>query len=476
MDPFSRTETEKVNQFIIENAPSIKDIIKDYIEKHTTTHMQQGVKYYFNQSDILQRKQYYWKDGVRIEDTDKPNNKIPHGWHKLLVDQKTSYLVGQPITISGEDKTLAEKVSDLLGDEFDDIMPELVKSASNKGKEWLHPYIDEAGNFDYIVIPAEEGIPIYDNSKRKNLDAFIRFYYLDLDENKENMKIELWDKQRVAFYEMVDGEIVEDASQEVNPASHFHYIKDREKGEVEGYGWGEVPFIEFKNNEEAVSDLIFYKQLIDAFDKVVSDVSNNLEEIQSLVYVLKGYEGQGLSEFMENIRKYKAITVEAEPGSGVDTIQAEVPISSVDSHLNRLEDSIFTFGQGVNVNSEKFGNAPSGISLKFLFSLLDMKSNWMERKFTKGLYWLFWFATEYLKMTKQVPETADYKTLKPTFNKSMLVNELEQVTMAQQSKGVISDDTVMANHPWVEDVEEEKAKIAVQKSAYPEIDDEDDEE
>jgi SPP1 family phage portal protein len=459
MYPTTSTETERLIKIINDNKPTTTQIIKEYIDRHNTAPMKEGVRYYFNQNNILNRKQYYWKDGVRIEDEEKPNNRIPHGWHKLLVDQKTSYLAGQPITISGDDKTLVEKVNEILGDEFDDIMPELVKNASNKGREWLHVYIDEDGKFDYLIIPAEEVIPIYDNTKRKNLDAVIRYYELD----DGHMKIELWDKETVTYYELIDGEVVMDALVEVNPAPHFLYIQNEKST---GYGWGEVPFIEFKNNEEAVSDLTFYKQLIDAFDKVVSDVSNNLEEIQSLIYVLKGYEGQSLSEFMENLKRYKAISVEADPGSGVDTIQAEVPIASVDSHLNRLEESIFTFGQGVNTNSDKFGNAPSGISLKFLFSLLDMKANWLERKFTKGLYWLFWFVTEYLKMTNQVPNTADYRKLKVTFNKSMLVNEMEQVQIAAQSKGIISDETVLANHPWVEDVEEEKKRIEEERDAF----------
>lgn len=454
MYPSTPTETELLNQLITEGKPKTTELLKELIESHNTSHMREGVNYYFNQSDILKRKQVYWKDGQQVIDTDKPNNKIPHGWHKLLVDQKTSYLVGQSITISSEDEKLAEKVNDILGDEFDDIMPELIKNASNKGREWLHPFIDEEGNFDYMLIPAEEVIPLYDLSKKKALQGAVRYYQIG-----DVTKIELWDKETVTYYEMINGEVYLDVTVEINPAPHFNY------GE-QGFGWGEVPFIEFKNNEEAVSDLTFYKQLIDAFDLVVSDVSNNLEEIQSLIYVLKGYEGQGLSEFMDNLKKYKAISVEAEQGSGVDTIQAEVPIDSVNSHLDRLESSIYTFGQGVDISTDKFATAPSGVSLKFLFSLLDMKANWVERKFTKGLYWLFWFVTEYLKMTKQVPDSADYKQLKATFNKSILVNELEQVQMAQQSLGIAPKRTILENHPWVENVDEALTELQKEQDEY----------
>jgi SPP1 family phage portal protein len=464
MYPNSPTETELLLQLIESGSPDITDIIQDYIDTHDTLKMREGVKYYFNKSEIKSRKKYYYdKAGNKIEDQEAINNKIPHGWHKLLVDQKVSYLVGQELTITSEKKEFEVKLNELLGDEFDDVLPELVKSASNKGREWLHPYIDEEGNFDYIVIPAEEVIPIHNNSKRKNIEAVIRYYLLD----DETLKIELWDRDQVTYYEKVNGQIVLDVSEEVNPAPHFFV------GE-EGAGWGEVPFIEFANNEEREPDLTFYKELIDAYDKVISGTTDNMEEIQSLVYVLKGYEGTNLAEFMEQLRYYKAIKV-SEDG-GVDTEQAEVPMEAVEKFLDRFEGNIFTFGQGVNTNTDKFGNSPSGVALKFLFSLLDMKSNVLERKFTKGLMWLVWYIAEYLRITSQ--GEYDYKTAKFTFNKSMLMNEMENAQIAQNSSGIISKKTIVANHPWTTDIEEEMKELEKEAEAYslPDIEDEDDEE
>jgi SPP1 family phage portal protein len=474
--PMSPTQTEELIQAIIDGAPKLTEIIQDYIDSHSSSvaKMSEGVNYYFNKTEIKNRKKYYYdNDGNKIEDTEGINNKIPHGWHKLLVDQKVSYLVGQPITITSEDKDLAEKVKDTLGEDLEDTLPELVKNGSNKGREWLHPFIDEEGNFDYVTIPAEQGIPIYDNSKRKNLEAFIRYYYLDDD----LMKIELWDREKVTFYEKINGEIVLDVNEEINPAPHYTYGPT---DSPDGYGWGEVPFIEFANNEERVSDLVFYKELIDEYDKTDSDVANNLEEIQALIYVLKGYEGTSLAELMSNIRKYKAIAMDAEEGAGVDTIQAEVPIASVDSHLDRTGDNIILFGQGVDPSPDKFGNNPAGVALKNLYSLLDMKSNVLERKFNTGLSWLYWFVVEYLKITNQVSDVADYKTIKSTFNKTMLTNEQEQITMARDSVGVISKRTIVANHPWTTDVEDELKELEKEADEYARhldpLDDGDDEE
>lgn len=460
MYPSTPTETEKLNQRISEQAASMNErMIKSYIEANANrvTKMREGVRYYENENDILNRKQYAIIDDVKVIDEEKANNRIPHGWHKLLVDQKTAYLVGQPINFAADDKKFTEWINEYLGEQWDDVANELVKNASNKGIEWLHPYIDEEGEFDYIITPGEQIIPVYEDHRKKKLLYIIRYYptmYVD----EEAIRVELWDSKQVNYYILVRGEVMRDPSVEANPDSHFYY-NDK------GYGWERVPFIPFRNNEQEKSDLAYYKHLIDAFDNRVSDNQNSFDDIQELIFILRGYDGENLSEFMRNLKLYKAIKTDSE--GGVDTLQAEVPMTSIDSHLNRLRESIFTFGGGVDVGNEKFGNSPSGIALKFLYSLLDMKSNTLERKFRQGIQQLLWFLCEYLSISGK--GDYDYKEVDFTFKRSMMVNELEAAQIATQSKGIISDKTILKNHPWVDDMEQELEYLEEEKAAYVDL-------
>ncbi|MBN6886235.1 SPP1 family phage portal protein [Cytobacillus horneckiae] len=459
MYPEAPTHTEELIALIKSNSQKVTDIIKEYIEKHDTSKMDEGVRYYFNESDITKRQIYMYENDTKVVDEDATNNKLPTSWHKRIVDQKVGYLAGKPITIESnqnEDPAL-ERIIELLGDEFEDIIPELIKNASNKGKEWLHPYIDENGDFDYMIVPAQEFIPIYDNTKRKNIIGGIRFY--DLDDGTR--KIELWDDQQVTFYEESEDGIVLDVSYNVNPQSHFYYGSGET---IQGYGWGKIPFIEFRNNEEAVGDLTFYKQLIDAYELIISDVTNTLEDITALIYVLKGYEGTELEEFMTNLKKFKAISVSGENGSGVDTIQADIPISAVDSQTKRLAELIYDAGQAVDTTTDSFGQNPSGVALQFLYSFLDMKANVLERKFNKGLKLLMWFICEYLEIAENIQ--ADYKSYSFAFNKSMVTNETEKIDNINNSRGLVSDETLRAKHPFVDDVQLEQERIEREKAAY----------
>lgn len=453
MITFQELEEQRL---IHNNIITDSNIIRDLINDHDTTHMIEGEKYYYNENDILDRKQYYYKDGVKTEDKTKANNKIAHNWHKLLVDQKVGYLVGKPpvLQAEGEQKEFEDRLNLILGEEWHDNLTELAKNSSNKGAEWLHVYINQEGLFKFIIIPAEEVIPIYDTSLQENLEAVLRHYPVEVN-GKQRTRVEWWTRENVTFYiENDSGVFVLDDTEPTNPDYHFYY------NDI-GYGWTKVPFIEFPNNEKRVSDLKFYKELIDSYDLNVSDLANNLEEVQEIIMVLKGYEGESLSEFKENIRHYKALTVDSGENSGVDKVELNIPVEAKKEMLDRLEENIFLFGQGVNMKTDRFGNSPSGVALKFLYSLLDLKASVMERKFRKSVKRLLWFTTEYINIIDN--KDYDNTTVQVTFRKTMITNDEEDVKIAKESKGIISDETIIANHPWVEDVAVEKERLEKQE-------------
>lgn len=448
VSPFVGLETERLNKWIEEKKMSKEDIIKEYVDRHDITQYKQGVDYYFKRNEIVKRNIYkYTNDGRKIIDEDATNNRMASGWHKLLVDQKVAYLFGQPLVFNSktDDDSAVESVNEVLGDNFDDALPKLATNASNKGREWLHPFVDDRGEFDYIVIPAEEGIPIYDNTNRKELIGFIRMY--ELDDGTE--KLELWDDQTVTYYEYHNGNIVLDQSNGDAEQSHFEYNGT-------GYGWGYTPFVEFPNNDDRVSDLTFIKDYIDVYDKLIADGANTLEDIQEFLYVIRGYEGTDMAEAVTNLKRYKGVAVDSD-GGGVDIRQGEMPINSLDSFLDRLSDNIFNFGMGVDVDSDKFGNSPSGVALKFLYSFLDMKASKMERKFSKAIRTFLWFVCEYISIAES--KTIDYKDITFTLNKTVISNERDAVEMAQMSKGLVSDETVWEMHPAVRDIETERKRI-----------------
>ncbi|PIC73333.1 phage portal protein [Sporosarcina sp. P17b] len=449
----NKTHGEELLAHLAANAPRPlpTEEIKKIYDAFNPKKMQIGIDYYLNKNDIGRRQIYAYRDGVKVVDVDASNERIPSGYHKILVDQKTAYLSGEPMVFSSKSgcKETMETIEELIGEKWEDVLPELIKGASNKGKEWLHPFIDEEGAFDYMLIPAETFIPIED-IKTGKLTAGIRFY----DESEETVRLEVWTDTDVTYYVMTDHQVVLDESEEMNPAPHFTNADG-----TEWRSWGRVPFVEFANNNERIGDLFFYKEAIDAYDLLVSDAQNTLADMQSLIWALKGYTGEDLGEFMENLKRYKAVSLDLE--GGIETVRAEVPVEAYKTQTDMLKENIYAFGQGVNPSPDVIGGAPSGVALKNLYSLLDMKASIMERKFVLALREFMWFIAEYCNETEQ--KCFDYRDILFTFNKLLLTNEAEIIDMAVSSQGIISEETLIENHPWVKDPEREKQRKKQEK-------------
>ena len=475
-------EMEALHVKIRENKFSpVPDIIMELIAAHDTEAMLEGVRYYRSKGDITGRKMYYYdSQGSRNEDHIKTNHKLVNNWHKLLVDQKVSYLVGRPMVFTidtgesalnpktkqtgrltagnekanGPKRDFADKIELLLGDEWDDTVADIATNASNKGTEWLHVYIDKNGYFKYAIAPAEGIIPVYDSPMGQNLEVILRYYTVQA-EGKERCRVEWWARETVTiFTETGDGGFEPDTTEAANPAGH--YIK----GGMQ-QGFGKVPFIEFPNNSFRASDLEVTKTLIDEYDRAISDFANNNAEVQDIIMILKGYEATDLNSFKENLRYFKTIKLRPDPHAGVDKLELNIPFEAKRELLDRIEENIFMFGQGVNVKTDRFGNSPSGASLKFLYSLLDLKASMMERKFRRSVKRLLWFTTEYVNMFYD--KDFDPLDVKAGFRKNLVQNDKEIVETLNTSRDMISDETIVERHPLIENAGYEYQKLLVQR-------------
>lgn len=442
------------------NMLNTNELIKIYIDEFNGSKerklMIKGENYYKVDNDIINRKIIRYEDERPIEDETKANNKLAHGFMHTLVDDKVNYLLLKPYTLTCEDSKYLGKVEDILGNRFQKRLSQLGNEASNKGIAWLHVFINEEGKFKVLKIPSEQIIPIWTDNDHEELQALIRYYEVEVYEGKEKKyitKIEYWTPEGVDYYVMEDGEVILDSEMYLDDEESYNgHFKINDKAS----SWGRVPFIYFKNNDYELPDLQFVKTLVDNYDIARSDVANLLEEIKNIVYILKGYGGESLAEFVRDLAYYKGIKLDADDDAGVDKIENNINIEAAKEHYNMLKKDVFDFGQGVDKNSDKLGNNQSGVALKFIYSGLDLKCNALEGWFKWGFEELIRFIDIFLGITK---ETLPGKDITIAFNRDIAINESQAITDCQNSKGVISNETIVANHPWTENVEEELAKI-----------------
>lgn len=422
--------------------------------------MREGEQYYKVDNDIKNRKITRKVNGHEEEESWRANNKLAHAKYKTQVDEKIAYLLSKPVTFKTdkENNKYVELVKQTLGKRFQYQLTQLGYEASNKGIGWLQVYIDEEGDFKTMIIPAEQCIPYWADRTHTELNTMIRVYKTTVwvnSKEKEIENVEVWTKEGVTFYRREGQMLILDTERNDagGPIGHYRTPKEWKT-------WGKVPFIPFKNNQVELPDIKFVKSLLDAYDKGRSEVANYVEEVKNLIFVLKGYGGQDLSEFMQMLNEDRAIPIDDAEEGGVDTITPQMDITAIREHYEQLKRDIIEDGQSVNKDLDKFGSAPSGVALKFMYSGLDLKCNLLEAEFKMGFEMLLYFLNEYFSLTNTSYEKSDIDLV---FNRNMTVNEAEQIENCSKSTDIVSDKTILANHPYVSNVEEELKLLEEQR-------------
>ena len=477
------TETDFLNAKVsaigdINKSEILKDIINEHLLSKRIFKMQEGEKYYCCEHDILSKNFNVdvisetvldengeeKEERVNFKNPNRSNFKVFNPFHKILVDQKVSYISGKEPSITiknSKGKKKFEEFNDYIikkADEtFNSTLQELVTGASNKGVEALHVYYDEDGVLRYTIIPAWEVIPIYDTAHQKDLLGAVRFYTVTVLKNGRKRllkKVEWWGKEDVTYYiEAEDGSFMPDDAYEINPAPHFFEVSERGgRRYKKPHGFSKVPFIFLRNNAKEMSDLEPIKGLIDAYDMISSEGTNSLLDLVDLYWVIEGYGGETASAIAKKLRINKAVHVNDASGK-VEAKQVELPLDGRIKWLDMLRRDIFHFGQGIDIDSDKFGNAPSGVSLKFRYTLLDLKANAMVSRLKATIKELYYFFI--LDFNRKNGTDFDYDDIEVFINKSFITNEAETVEIINSSKGFVSDKTLLSRHPFVDDANEE---------------------
>lgn len=441
------------------NAPmTLSEIIRAETSAWLTSEerklMLTGKRYYRVKNDVLdRRRRTIGDDGRLVEAHNLADNRIPHGFVRKLVDQKTGYLLSRPFVAKTEDKTYQALLDDYFSKAFRRMLKNIGKDAINCGKAWLQVYYNEAGELSFMRLPPEECLPIWRDAAHTELAAFIRMYDVETYIAKTKRvvrRIQWWDDSGMKLFED-DGQL-----KLIEEAAHFSYID----GEVvKPMNWDRLPFICFKYNDEEQPLIDLIKQQVDDYDRRKSDNSNNLEDLPNSIYVVKNYNGTSGGEFRKNISTYRVAFVDGE--GGVETISLTIDTAAYQNHMEELRKNIYEFGRGVDTQRQEVGNA-SGIALKFLYADLDMDMSDMEAEFQAALEQLLWFVDTHIANsggTDYVDTDVEF-----IFNRDILINETEAVTNAKNSVGVISTRTIVANHPWVSDTDEELKQMDEEKA------------
>ena len=394
---------------------------------------------------LLELENYYNTKNKIINrtmaDPAKPNNKIANPYASYITDTLTGYFVGEPITYNSNDKTLLQDLSMIFeyNDEADENM-ELAKNASIFGVAYEMLYFsDEDKMIRFKPLSPKEVIPIFDKSVEGNLLAVIRYYDdYNVVEDKTYTIIEVIDSVGVSRYQSTKG------SNTLTLLENYpHYF-------------GMVPVAIYKNNEEERGDFEPVISLIDAYDTMESDSVNDFAYFVDCYLALYGFTAE--AEDVQKMKENRILLMDE--GTSAEWLVKNSNDTTIENMKNRLDADIHKFAKCPNLADKEFASNASGIAIKFKTLGTENLVAIKERKFKRGLQQRL----ELMSMISSVlREGFDWRAIDIVFTRNLPSNDVDIANMVNSLRDIVSDETLLAQIPFVDDVQAEIERVDKQK-------------
>ena len=439
----------------------LEKVLRKWLDSPLRKEQLLAEKYYDGDHDILKRERKVMNaDGTLSPVFNLPNNKLVDNQYKKLVDQKTNYVLGKPLTIATSKDEYLSELSKIFTSKVHRQLRVLAQYAVDGGIAWLYPYYDENGKFRLAVFPSYEICPIWKDKGHTELECAMRYYTEEVLDEKGGWKllyhVDLFTTHGIIHFNYQGASLIPSD----NP--HTDYMTSNGRG----YNWDRLPIIPFKYNSKEIPLIRNVKSLQDSLNQVLSDFQNNMEEDpRTCILVLKNYDGTNIPEFRQNLATYGVIKVTTVDGvqGGVETLKVEVNAANYQAILMQLKRAIVENGRGFDAKEERMDGDPNQMNIESMYTDIDLDVNAMETEFQAGFEELKWFIDQYLihnNLGNYLEEEVTF-----VFNRDIFINEDAKIENCVKSKGVISDKTIIARHPWVTNLEHELSQIEEDKQA-----------
>jgi len=427
-----------------------------------------GHLYYDNEHDILKRKRTMIGEDGKLEVVENlPNNRIIDNQYAKMVSQKANYLLGQPPALEGDNTQYVELLKSVFNKRFMRILKNAGKAAINSGIAWLYPYYDTDGELAFRLFPGYEILPFWRDSEHTVLDCAVRLYLVEGYEGtvlRMIEKVEVYDQSGIHRFILENGILVPDVDTESGASDGPYVTLADGNGGVTGLNWQRIPLIPLKYNEGEIPLIKKVKTLQDAINIMLSDFENSMQEdARNTILVLKNYDGTNLGEFRRNLATFGAVKVryDGETKGGVETLEITVNAENYRVILEIFKKALIENAMGYDAKDDRLSGNPNQMNIQSMYSDIDLDANDMETEFQAAFEDILWFVNAHLANTGQ--GDFDGEEVAIVFNRDILINETEAIENCQRSVGILSDETIVGQHPWVDDPARELERLEKQK-------------
>ena len=393
----------------------------------------------------LQRKYDYYNGKQRIlnktySDPSKPCNRVVTNYCRSIVSNFAGFNLGIPATYQVDDNVQYF----LRYNDYIQKDTELLTQGLIFGVAYELLYIDSDGETRFENISPLYGFDIYSSDlSDDDMSAFVRIYTednVDITQSNTYMVV-VYTKDKITTYKTV-GEF-----------GSLEFVSEVP------HSFGQVPVVAFNLNPEREG---IFEQIIPLQDSYNEVLSAQLDELGMLVdsfLVLKGVSAE--KEDIQDMKTNRVLLMDAD--SSAEFLVKNVNNSQIIEILTEIKKRIIEISTCPDFSAENFATT-SGIALQYRLtgfrntSLAFMSQ--LEKALRRRIELFGWI--EQIKGDK----VTDFKI---TFTNNLPTNTLEIAQIVNQLRGLVSDETLLSQIPFVDDAEEELKKAQAEKQANMEL-------
>ena len=419
----------------------------------------QYVKQHYNEKlpRLLELEKYYLGKNKILMRANRPNgeipNKVPHNFSAYIANQTSSYFMGSPVDyVCPEDDSYLELDRILRANNASTLDAELALDMAIYGVAYEIAYIDSYGELQLAQLDAKRVIPIFNQEIKPVMTGAIISDKMELEPGKQLLRLSVYDNVEVATYETI-----------ITSPHAFQNLLDLTFTLVDKrpHLIGRCPITQHLNNRFMKGDYEDVIALIDTYDLLESLSLDDACDFTNAYLVLKGLMSDlGDEEEVQKIKQSKILDIDL--SGDASWLIKNINDTFIENQKTRVNRDIHKISGTLDMtDSELFQGQVSGIALKWRYNSLELGRKEKERQFRRGLRNRLEVIRDYLLKTGKA---IDVNEIELRFTNSMPMNESEQVDIAINASGLVSQKTVLSLLPFVDDIEAELARLEEEKT------------
>lgn len=391
--------------------------------------LQHYKNYYDGKQSILNK---------RYSDESKPCSHTVINYMKDIADSYGGYIATPGYISYGTDSEAVVdvlKYNDYQAEDSDYLLDALIYGVA---AELM--YIDTDAQVRFKLIEPTSCFGICDNSLTGDLLYFVRMYDADAWDNTDLYYVDVYDAHEIKHYQM---------------SGKNGYLSLLAQ---EPHYFNQCPANIFTMpDEKSVFDCVMSLQ--DAVNELYSCEIDDYSAFCDAYLVLAGVDADA-----EDIAMMKENRVLMLPdGAEASWLTKNANDAQVENILKRAHDSIYRVAKCPDFSSESFvGGVSSGIAIQYRLSGMEHKAGIIEGKMKKALQRRIELicGIASMKLGEDI-----FKDIQITFKRNIPEDITTTINVVNNLKGTVSDATLLAQIPFVNDINAELEAVAAQKQA-----------